>query len=127
MATTSLSERKFKQRVNIAKLESEVDVQSINEWTDKKFDSPNKMSPAESSFHTAGEVFPNRQVHSQHWLQSVYAKVCEEFKNNPHLAVIEWIPLSAKATDAEKKEWLVAMNVQIAAFLSNKVELVFKK
>ncbi len=125
--SASLSDKKFKLNVDIAKLESEVDIQKINDWTDNKYDSPNKMSPAESSFYTAGDVFPERRVHTQHWLQSVYAKVCEEFKNNPHLAVIEWIPLSAKATEQEKKDWLNAMNIQISAFLSSKVELVFKK
>lgn len=125
--SASLSDKKFKLNVDIAKLESEVDIQKINDWTDKKYDNGAKMTPAEMSFYVAGEVFNERRVHSQHWLQSVYTKVCKEFKNNPRLAVIERYPLKAKATEQEKQMWLTAMNIQIAAFLSNDVELVFKK
>lgn len=80
--SASLSDKKFKLNVDIAKLESEVDIQKINDWTDKKYDNGAKMTPAEMSFYVAGEVFNERRVHSQHWLQSVYTKVCKEFKES---------------------------------------------
>ena len=122
----TLDEQLFDAEVKVARAESQRDV-----WTTVEGGTKYQQDVIEhisSAFYYAGHLFNARIVPCVPFLRAV-DKVIREDKDTTitgSLCVLAKYPRKQKATPQDDSMWLRAMNVEIAAFLSPDVELVFK-
>jgi len=79
------------------------------------------------SYSQAQNTIYKNEFNPANWLRAV-ERIVKEYEKYPQkLAVIQRFPKVKNATEKDKSDWLFSMNIQIAAYIGNDVELVYKK
>ena len=119
-------------KAELAIVEAEEQILKIVDWAIRQDEYYGKLKiicEHETRSYSQAErgTFYKGEMNPANWLRAV-ERIVKEYEKYPQkLAVIQRFTKTKNATEKDKRDWLLSMNMQISAYIGNDVELVYKK